>query len=193
MWSVPLSLVCTWVVPLPVCDHSQGVYFSPTQEAEYIFSGFILTNKQTNKQTNTHNYETYIQYQHTNTSLHNNIPHPTYHTNRQHTIKTTTHAQNTQQDKTQQQQKTTNNYNYKHTPNIQTHAQHTILPTYNHFQTTFLCPSSIAGVPSSQALPGFIITTPPSVCVPAVLGALAVWIQIKKNLLGGKKRYNLHH
>ena len=35
----------------------------------------------------------------------------------------------------------------------------------------------IAGVPSSQALPGFLITAPPSVCVSAVLGALAVWIQ----------------
>ena len=42
---------------------------------------------------------------------------------------------------------------------------------------------SIAGVPSSQALPGFLITAPPSVCVPAVLVALAVWIQNqKKNL-----------
>jgi len=35
----------------------------------------------------------------------------------------------------------------------------------------------IAGVSLSQALPGFLITAPPSVCVPAVLGALAVWIQ----------------
>jgi len=34
-------------------------------------------------------------------------------------------------------------------------------------------------VPSSQALPGFLNTAPPSeaVLVPAVLGALAVWIQ----------------
>jgi len=32
----------------------------------------------------------------------------------------------------------------------------------------------IAAVPSSQALPGFLITAPPSVCVLAVLGALAV-------------------
>jgi len=32
----------------------------------------------------------------------------------------------------------------------------------------------IAGVPSSQALPGYHITAPPSVCVPAVLGVLAV-------------------
>ena len=35
----------------------------------------------------------------------------------------------------------------------------------------------IAGVPSSQALPGFRITAPPSACVPAVLVTLAVWIQ----------------
>ena len=38
----------------------------------------------------------------------------------------------------------------------------------------------IAGVPSSQALPGYIITAPPSVCVPDVLGALPVWIQNPK-------------
>jgi hypothetical protein len=38
----------------------------------------------------------------------------------------------------------------------------------------------IAGVPSSQALPGFLITAPPPVLVPAVLGALAVWIQNQK-------------
>ena len=40
----------------------------------------------------------------------------------------------------------------------------------------------IAGVPSSQALPGFRITAPPSVCVPDVIGVLAVWIQ-KKSIL----------
>ena len=34
-----------------------------------------------------------------------------------------------------------------------------------------------AGVPSSQALPGFLITAPPSVCVPDVIGALTVRIQ----------------
>jgi len=39
----------------------------------------------------------------------------------------------------------------------------------------------IAGVPSSQALPGNVITAPPSVCVPDVLGVLAVWIQTQKN------------
>jgi len=39
----------------------------------------------------------------------------------------------------------------------------------------------IAGVPSSQALPGFLITAPPSVCVPDVIGVLAVWIQKIKN------------
>jgi len=38
----------------------------------------------------------------------------------------------------------------------------------------------IAGVPSSQALPGFLITAPPSVCVSVVLGALPVWIQNQK-------------
>ena len=43
-----------------------------------------------------------------------------------------------------------------------------------------MCPRSIAGVPLSQALPGFRITAPPSVCVSAVLGALAVWIQQPK-------------
>ena len=35
----------------------------------------------------------------------------------------------------------------------------------------------IAGVPSIQTLPGFLITAPPSVCVPDVFGVLAVWIQ----------------
>ena len=57
------------------------------------------------------------------------------------------------------------------------------LPTYNyiHFKTTFMCPRSIAGVPSSQALLGFFITAPPSVCVPDVIGALAVWIQNQKS------------
>jgi len=32
----------------------------------------------------------------------------------------------------------------------------------------------IAGVPSSQALPGFLITAPPSLCVPDAIGALVV-------------------
>ena len=43
----------------------------------------------------------------------------------------------------------------------------------------------IAGVPSSQALPGLLITAPPSVCVPDSIGLLAVWIQrqIKKKAL----------
>jgi len=35
-----------------------------------------------------------------------------------------------------------------------------------------LSPCSIAGVPFSQALLGFLITAPPSVLVPAVLSAL---------------------
>jgi len=38
-------------------------------------------------------------------------------------------------------------------------------------------PWYIAGVPSSQALLGFRITAPPPMFIPAVLGALAVWIQ----------------
>jgi len=45
----------------------------------------------------------------------------------------------------------------------------------------------IAGVPSSQALPGFLITAPPSVCVPAVVGVLAVWIQQQKQKNSQKK------
>jgi len=36
---------------------------------------------------------------------------------------------------------------------------------------------SIAGVSSSQALLGYLITAPPSVCFPDVIGALDVWIQ----------------
>ena len=39
----------------------------------------------------------------------------------------------------------------------------------------------IAEVPSSQAFPVFLITAPPSVCVPAVLVARAVWIQNQEN------------
>jgi len=41
-------------------------------------------------------------------------------------------------------------------------------------------PRFIAGVPSRRALPGYLITAPPPVCVPAVLGALAVWRPKKK-------------
>jgi len=50
-----------------------------------------------------------------------------------------------------------------------------------YFKTTIIKPNIkiilTAGVPSSQVLPGFLITTPPIVCVSALLGALAVWIQ----------------
>jgi len=51
-------------------------------------------------------------------------------------------------------------------------------------------------VPSSQALPGFLVTAPPSVCVPAVVGVLAVWIQhqkkiAKKNLFKTKTKPNV--
>ena len=46
----------------------------------------------------------------------------------------------------------------------------------------------IVGVPSSQALLGFYITAPPSVCVPDVIGVLAVWIQQKKGLTNQKPK-----
>jgi len=51
---------------------------------------------------------------------------------------------------------------------------------------TFMCPRSIAGVPSSQALPGYLITTPPFVCVPAVIGVLACGFQTKKKIKENK-------
>jgi len=38
----------------------------------------------------------------------------------------------------------------------------------------------IAGVPSSQALPGFHITAPPSACVSDEIVVIAVWIQKNK-------------
>jgi len=41
----------------------------------------------------------------------------------------------------------------------------------------------IAGVPSSQALPGFLITAPPSVCVPDVIGVLTGGFKTKKKKL----------
>jgi len=47
-----------------------------------------------------------------------------------------------------------------------------------------MCPRSIVGVPSSQALPGYLITAPPSVCIPDALGVLAVWIQNQKKNKG---------
>jgi len=45
-----------------------------------------------------------------------------------------------------------------------------------------MCPRSIiiAGVPSSQVLPSYLITVLPPVCVPDVICALAVWIQTPK-------------
>jgi len=49
---------------------------------------------------------------------------------------------------------------------------------YVYFRTSIIKQNKriilIAGVPSSQALLGFLITAPPSVCVPTALGALAV-------------------
>jgi len=55
-------------------------------------------------------------------------------------------------------------------------------------KTIFIGPRSIAGVPSSQALPGLLITAPPPVLVPAVLGAQAVWIQNQK-----KRHINIYY
>ena len=43
-------------------------------------------------------------------------------------------------------------------------------------------------MPSSQALSGFLITAPPSVCVPDVIGALACGFQTKKNSFGCTRR-----
>jgi len=47
----------------------------------------------------------------------------------------------------------------------------------------------LAGVPSSQALPGYLMTAPPSACVPDVIGALPCGFQTqkKKSLLKMKK------
>jgi len=42
--------------------------------------------------------------------------------------------------------------------------------------------SPLQGVPSSQALPGFLITAPSSGCVPAVFSALTVRIQNPKKM-----------
>jgi hypothetical protein len=62
------------------------------------------------------------------------------------------------------------------------------------FKTTMIKQNTqvilIAGVPSSQALPGFLITAPPSVCVPAVIEVLAVWIQKPKKKKNENERMN---
>jgi len=62
------------------------------------------------------------------------------------------------------------------------------ISAYIYFKTTIIKQNIkiilIAGVPSSQALPGFLIPAPPSVCVPDVIGALAVWIQNQKKKPG---------
>jgi len=46
------------------------------------------------------------------------------------------------------------------------------------------------GVPSSQALPGYLVTAPPSVCVPDVFVVLSVWIQ-KQNKKTGKWAWDI--
>ena len=56
------------------------------------------------------------------------------------------------------------------------------------FKTTIIKQNTkiplIAGVPSSQALPGYFIPAPPSVCVPDVIGALACGFQTIPSALG---------
>ena len=49
-------------------------------------------------------------------------------------------------------------------------------------KSIFMGSRSTAGVPLSQAAPAFLITAP--MCVPAVLGALAVWRLSKKKKTG---------
>ena len=59
-----------------------------------------------------------------------------------------------------------------------------------YFKTTIIKKKKIiiAGVPWSQVLPGFLDTAPPSVCVPDVIGVLAVWIP-KKTCLESSPYY----
>jgi len=54
-----------------------------------------------------------------------------------------------------------------------------LLSEYMFMRLPFI-PWSIAGVPSRQALPGYLITVPPSVCVPDVISALACGFKTKK-------------
>jgi len=133
----------------------------------------ISPSTKTHDNKNTNKYETYIHYQHTNTSLHNNSPHSKYITKKQHTLKT---QKTKRQHKLKTQNRTKHNTKIiiilqiitilKSTTNIQIdHFQTTFrilntLPTYKyiHFKTTFMCPRSILGVPSRQALSGFLIT-----------------------------------
>jgi len=60
------------------------------------------------------------------------------------------------------------------------------------YHDTYKHVTRIAGVPSSQALPGSLITAPQSVCVPDVIGALAVWIQNQKKCFTDTLPTNLH-
>ena len=142
---------------------------------------------QTHNNNNTNNYETYIHYQHTNTSLHNNIPYPIYTTKRQHTLKTqkTTHAQNTKQDKTKQKNNndTTNNYNpYNHYQHTHTSLQNNIpQPEYtpnvqmHPLQNNIHVSKDHCGRAFEPGASGLLYYCTPPVCVPAVIGTLAVW------------------
>jgi len=45
----------------------------------------------------------------------------------------------------------------------------------HHFKTIFMCPRKIAGVPCEPEASGLPYYCTPPVCVPDVIGALAVW------------------
>ena len=62
------------------------------------------------------------------------------------------------------------------------HITRTITETVDNLVYGQFAGVSIAVVPSSQVLPGYLITAPPSVCVPDVIGALAVKIHKNKKV-----------
>jgi len=160
-----------------------------------------FTNSDTVQRTHTNKYyDPYIHYQYTNTSLQTTFQILNTLQKRQHTLRThkTTRPHTLKTQNTTKHNTTIKTLQMIPIPsfilNTQIHHLKTTfhilnaLATYKyiHFKTKFMCPRSIAGVPSSQAPPGYHITAPPYVCVPAVLGALPVWIQNqKKKHLGG--------
>ena len=121
------------------------------------------------------NYDPSIHYQHTSTSLQN-----TFHS-LDSLLKNNIHSDSAQNQKTRRQHtfKTPNTTKQNRkkrilqiitipTFNLNIQIDHfkttfhilNTLPTYEyiHFKTRFMCPRSIARVPSSQALPGYLIT-----------------------------------
>jgi len=51
------SAICTWFVPLPECNHSQGVYFPPNRRQSIIFRVLIQQINKQSKSKGTHNHE----------------------------------------------------------------------------------------------------------------------------------------